>query len=177
MFELNGTQYTLEQVEEAAKASNITVEEYITKAGLTEVGKQKPTSQTTAAAVGTNTLDTELQSADGSLESQDPAKGFFEQVFGADDDREETYEQRELRQTIELENKIAETAAKREIDPETGKFKELSSTDKMLNSVGNMADQFQQFVPNLVISSNKIFRGIFGDEAIDSFVANEAQAV
>ena len=174
MFELNGTQYTLEQVEEAAKASNITVEEYITKAGLTEVGKQKPTSQTTAAAVGVNTLDTELQSADGSLESQDPAKGFFEQVFGADNDREETYEQRELRQTIELENKIAETAAKREIDPETGKFKELSSTDKMLNSVGNMADQFQQFVPNLVISSNKIFRGIFGDEAIDSFVANES---
>ena len=174
MFELNGTQYTLEQVEEAAKASNITVEEYITKAGLTEVGKQKPTSQTTAAAVGVNTLDTELQSADGSLESQDPAKGFFEQVFGADNDRKETYEQRELRQTIELENKIAETAAKREIDPETGKFKELSSTDKMLNSVGNMADQFQQFVPNLVISSNKIFRGIFGDEAIDSFVANES---
>ena len=174
MFELNGTQYTLEQVEEAAKASNITVEEYITKAGLTKVGKQKPITQTTAAAVGTNTLDTELQSADGSLESQDPAKGFFEQVFGADDDREETYEQRELRQTVELENKIAETAAKREIDPETGKFKELSSTDKMLNSVGNMADQFQQFVPNLVISSNKIFRGIFGDEAIDSFVANES---
>ena len=174
MFELNGTQYTLEQVEEAAKASNITVEEYINKAGLTEVGKQKPTTQTTAVAVGANTLDTELQSADGSLESQDPAKGFFEQVFGADDDREETYEQRELRQTIELENKIAETAAKREIDPETGKFKELSSTDKMLNSVGNMADQFQQFVPNLVISSNKIFRGIFGDEAIDSFVANES---
>jgi hypothetical protein len=137
-------------------------------------GKQEPAPQTTAAAVGSNTLDMGLQSADGSLESQDPAKGFFEQVFGADDDREETYEQRELRQTIELENKIAETAAKREVDPETGKFKELSSTDKMLNSVGNMADQFQQFVPNLVISSNKIFRGLFGDEAIDSFVANES---
>ena len=137
-------------------------------------GKQEPAPKTTAAAAGVNTLDMELQSADGSLESQDPAKGFFEQVFGADDDREETYEQRELRQTIELENKIAETAAKREVDPETGKFKELSSTDKMLNSVGNMADQFQQFVPNLVISSNKIFRGLFGDEAIDSFVANES---
>ncbi len=136
-------------------------------------GKQKPTPQTTAAAVGTNTLNTELQSADGSSESQDPAKGFFEQVFGQDEDRQETYAQRELRQEIELENKIAETAAKREIDPATGKFKELSSTDKMLNSVGNMADQFQQFVPNLVISSNKIFRGIFGDEAIDAFVANE----
>ena len=172
MFELNGTQYTLEQVEAAAKASNLTLDEYIAKAGLTKVEKQQPAAQT-ANAAGTSTINTGLQSENGSLESQDPAKGFFQQVFGADIDREETYEEREKRQEIELENKVREAASKREIDPQTGKFKELSSVDKMLNSVGNIADQFQQFIPNLVVSSNKIFRGIFGDEAIDSFVANE----
>ena len=170
IYIVDGVQYDVapnREEEFLKKFPNATLKEQNTE-------KQEPAPQTTAAAVGVNTLDMGLQSADGSLESQDPAKGFFEQVFGVDDDREETYEQRELRQTIELENKIAETAAKREVDPETGKFKELSSTDKMLNSVGNMADQFQQFVPNLVISSNKIFRGLFGDEAIDSFVANES---
>lgn len=170
IYIVDGVQYDVapnREEEFLEKFPNATLKEQNTE-------KQEPAPQTTAAAVGVNTLDMGLQSADGSLESQDPAKGFFEQVFGVDDDREETYEQRELRQTIELENKIAETAAKREVDPETGKFKELSSTDKMLNSVGNMADQFQQFVPNLVISSNKIFRGVFGDEAVDSFVANES---
>ena len=63
MFELNGKQYTLEQIEQAAKESNLSVEEYIQKAGLTEVGKQKPATQ--AATVG-GTINTGSQSESGS---------------------------------------------------------------------------------------------------------------
>ena len=63
MFELNGKQYTLEQIEQAAKESNLSVEEYIQKAGLTEVGKQKPATQ--AATVG-GTTNTGSQSESGS---------------------------------------------------------------------------------------------------------------
>ena len=55
MFELNGKQYTLEQVEQAAKESNLSVEEYIQKAGLTEVGKQKPATQAATVGGTTNT--------------------------------------------------------------------------------------------------------------------------
>src|SRR6056300_210719 len=54
MFELNGKQFTLEQVKEAAEASNMTVEQYITKAGLNEAGKEKPVAATTATAPGQN---------------------------------------------------------------------------------------------------------------------------
>ena len=54
MFELNGKQFTLEQVKEAAEASNMTVEQYIAKAGLNEVGKAKPVAATTATAPGQN---------------------------------------------------------------------------------------------------------------------------
>ena len=55
MFELNGKQYTLEQIEQAAKESNLSVEEYIQKAGLTEVGKQKPATQAATVGGTTNT--------------------------------------------------------------------------------------------------------------------------
>ena len=54
MFELNGKQFTLEQVKEAAEASNMTVEQYIAKAGLNEAGKEKPVAATTATAPGQN---------------------------------------------------------------------------------------------------------------------------
>ena len=63
MFELNGKQYTLEQIEQAAKESNLSVEEYIQRAGLTEVGKQEPATQ--AATVG-GTTNLESQSESGS---------------------------------------------------------------------------------------------------------------
>ena len=61
MFELNGKQYTLEQIEQAAKESNLSVEEYIQKAGLTEVEKQQPAAQT-ATAGGTTNMESQLES-------------------------------------------------------------------------------------------------------------------
>ena len=49
MFELNGVQYSQEQVEAAAAQSNMSVEDYIERAGLK---KTEPTVETTAPAVG-----------------------------------------------------------------------------------------------------------------------------
>ena len=137
------------------------------KAEFSSAKKIEPVAETTAPAAG-QTPDMGSQLESGSLESQseDPALGVIDQIFKPDVERNETYEQREARQELELNNKIKERIASRG-------DKELTSGDKMINSIGNMADQFQQFIPNLVISSNKIFRGIFGDEAIDAFVANK----
>ena len=142
------------------------------------VEKTEPVAETTAPAAGridpTSTLSTGSQLEDGSLGSQDPAKGVFEQIFGKDIERQETYEEREARQELELQNKRQQVLNERGIDPNTGNPKELSSGEKMLNSFGNMVDQIQQFIPNLVISSNKFYRTIFGDETVDAFVANKS---
>ena len=132
------------------------------------VGKPEPTVETTAPAVGQRP-DTELQLESGSseLQSEDPALGIIDQIFKPDVEKNETYQEREARQEIELRNKINERLAKEKLEGE------LSIKDKMVNSITNVADQFQQFIPNTVVASNKIFRGIFGDEAIDAFVANK----
>ncbi len=132
------------------------------------VGKPEPTAETTAPAVGQRP-DTELQLESGSseLQSEDPALGIIDQIFKPDVEKNETYQEREARQEIELRNKINERLAKEKLEGE------LSIKDKMVNSITNVADQFQQFIPNTVVASNKIFRGIFGDEAIDAFVANK----
>jgi hypothetical protein len=45
MFELNGKLYTLEQVNESARRSNLDVNEYIQRAGLKKVQDQKPEQQ------------------------------------------------------------------------------------------------------------------------------------
>ena len=68
------------------------------------VEKTEPVAETTAAAAGridpTSTLSTGSQLEDGSLGSQDPAKGVLEQIFGKDIERQETYEEREARQEL-----------------------------------------------------------------------------
>ena len=133
-----------------------------------DMEKPQPVAETTAPAAG-QTPDTGSQLESGSLElqSEDPSLGFVEQIFKPDVERNETYQEREARQELELRNKVNERLAK---EKEQG---ELSTTDKMVNSITNVADQFQQFIPNTVVASNKIFRGIFGDEAVDAFVANK----
>jgi len=133
-----------------------------------QVEKPEPVAEITAPAAGQRP-DTGLQLESGSseLQSEDPALGIVDQIFKPDVERNETYQEREARQEIELRNKINERLAKEKAQGE------LSTTDKMVNSITNVADQFQQFIPNTVVASNKIFRGIFGDEAIDAFVANE----
>ena len=122
----------------------------------------------------------------GNPVNTDPAKGFFGQLFGEDIERNETYEEREARQADEIEAKTQETLSDQyviddstgqvKINPETGQpeLKELSSGDKIVNSIfKNVANSFQQFLPNLTVASNKIYRGIFGDEAVESWLKNE----
>ena len=70
MFELNGVQYSQEQVEAAAAQSNMSVEDYIERAGLK---KTEPTVETTAPAVGRVTRSSvgDSQQVVGSLDSQE----------------------------------------------------------------------------------------------------------
>ena len=46
MFELNGQQYTIEQVQEAANQSNLTFDEYISQVGLKEIKDNTQNFQT-----------------------------------------------------------------------------------------------------------------------------------
>ena len=173
MFEYNGTQFTLAEVESAAAKRNLSLDDYINQFGIKKIDsqsveKQAPVAETTAPAAGqTPDMGSQLESGSSELQSEDPALGFFDQILKPDVERNETYKEREARQEIELRNKVNERLAK---EKEQG---ELSTADKMVNSITNVADQFQQFIPNTVVASNKIFRGIFGDEAIDAFVANK----
>ena len=72
MFELNGKEYSLEQVEAAASASNLSLDEYIKKAGLTTIEPVKTTPTTPDAVVeetaASDQPDTELPSEDTFLE-------------------------------------------------------------------------------------------------------------
>jgi len=97
---------------------------------------------------------------------------------------DETVEEREARQEAELvawreqtnqDRYIYNKAGEVVLDEITGQpvLKELSSFDKILNSFGNMADQIQQAIPNASFGINSIVRKVFGDELIDSFLANE----
>ena len=97
---------------------------------------------------------------------------------------DETVEERESRQDAELAAKREETnrdrytyneAGQVVLDENTGQpvLEEISSFDKILNSFGNTVDQIQQAIPNASFGVNSIVRKVFGDELIDSFLANE----
>ena len=99
-------------------------------------------------------------------------------------DLNETVEEREARQEAELVARREQTNQDRYTYNEAGEvildeitgqpvLEELSSFDKVLNSFGNMADQIQQAIPNASFGVNSIVRKVFGDELIDSFLANE----
>jgi hypothetical protein len=72
MFELNGKQYTLAQVEAAASTANLSLDEYIKKAGLKtiEPGKITPVGMD-APAEATKASDMVSSSANGFLEPQE----------------------------------------------------------------------------------------------------------
>ena len=72
MFELNGKQYTLIQVEAAASAANVSLDEYIEKVGLKtiEPGKITPVGMDAPAEV-TKASDMVSSSANGFLEPQE----------------------------------------------------------------------------------------------------------
>lgn len=72
MFKYEGKPVTLAQIEEVAKASNMTVEDYINKAGIVTKGKKQPTPQQGAETVGViEAPDTVSKLDDGSLEYTD----------------------------------------------------------------------------------------------------------
>ena len=83
MFELNGKQYTLAQVEAAATKSNKTVDEYIKAVGLTATESVKTDPISPGALVEGNQAPTEsmeFTSGNGLLESQEPELSNFQSV-------------------------------------------------------------------------------------------------
>ena len=81
MFELNGEQYSLDQVEEAAKQSNLSLDDYIKEYSiikLDEEGKTNGVAETDATVTPQPEQAseiTELESVDTSLDSQPKRKG------------------------------------------------------------------------------------------------------
>ena len=73
MFELNGQKFTLEQVQDAANKSNLSLEEYLAKSGMTRILESSPDFQNPTipgAVVGENQApDTESKSEDTSSDS------------------------------------------------------------------------------------------------------------
>ena len=51
MFELNGKEYSLQEVEQAAASSNLSLDEYVKKAGLKTIEPGKTTPTTPGAVV------------------------------------------------------------------------------------------------------------------------------
>jgi hypothetical protein len=78
MYELNGQQYTLEQVQNAADQSNLSLDEYISKVGLKKILESSPDFQSPTmpgAVVGDSQApDMGLGSGSGSLESLVPTE-------------------------------------------------------------------------------------------------------
>lgn len=80
MFELNGEQYSLEQVQEAAKQSNLSLDDYISEYNITKLdneGKTNGVAETGATVTPTTGQApevTELESVDISLDSQPKRK-------------------------------------------------------------------------------------------------------
>ena len=83
MFEYEGTEFTLEEVQAAAEAKGLDLNSYITKFGITkkeDAKAGKPTSQGQGAPVAETAApeiqltDTVSPSVDGSLELQEPIK-------------------------------------------------------------------------------------------------------
>ena len=76
MFELNGEQYSLQQVEEAAKQSNMSLDDYISEYGLIKIEDEGKTAgvadkgATVTPTTGQAPEVTELESVDISLDSQ-----------------------------------------------------------------------------------------------------------
>ena len=73
MFEYNGQQFTLAEVEEAAANKKMSLDQYINQFGIKKIDSQivekpQPAAEIAAPAVG-QTPDTELQPAVGLLES------------------------------------------------------------------------------------------------------------
>ena len=145
------------------------------------VEKPQPVAETTAPAAGqTPDMGSQLESGSLELQSEEPVNLFSHGRRNLN----ETVEEREARQEAELIARRQETLRDRYIydnngqivlDKNTGQpaLRELSSFEKMASSLGNMVNQIQQAIPSASIGINNLTRKIFGNEAIDNFLANE----
>jgi hypothetical protein len=184
MFEYNGKEYTLAQVEAAASAANLSLEEYIKKAGLNtiEPGKTPPTTpdavvEETAAS---DQSSMELDSVDTSSELQkieyvrDGKGGFIPKPIQPDIDISLLPETSEPATDEEIEQFSLEVRKDKEafIEGEINKLRQSPKQNKIINSLDNMAARISGFDEQLNITSTKIAQKIFGVEAMDKFLNN-----
>ena len=184
MFEYNGKEYTLAQVEAAASSANLSLEEYIKKAGLNtiEPGKTPPTTpdavvEETAAS---DQPSMELDSVDTSSELQkieyvrDGKGGFIPKPIQPDIDISLLPETSEPATDEEIEQFSLEVRKDKEafIEGEINKLRQSPKQNKIINSLDNMAARISGFDEQLNITSTKIAQKIFGGGAMDKFLNN-----
>ena len=152
MYELNGQQYSLEEVQAAADQSNLSLQEYIAKANIKMLDPVGPDFQlpTTPGAVveGTVAPDMDYNSGNFSLDS-----------IIQENERKKT--ERELALEKEIQQRKLITDARAE-----------TTFGKMINSVENAVLRIRGFDDRLTLATRAVATKIFGDEAIDKFVEN-----
>ena len=165
MFEYNGKEYTLAQVEAAASTANLSLDEYIKKASLTTIEPGKTTPTTPDAVVeetaASDQPSMELDSVDTSLELQPGEQGYFRQ------------ERRKGRTAEEIRQSVALTPERlKEIFAETKKFDSLIEN---LTNKQSIANAFENAKLKLKQGAEFSLGGFFGLDDNDAvMLANDA---
>ena len=190
MFEYNGKEYTLAQVEAAASKANLSLDEYIKKASLTTIEPGKTTPTTPDAVVeetaASDQPSMELDSVDTSSESpkieyvRDGKGGFIPKPVQLDIDTSSlpktsepaTDEQIEafVKQEKDLKQAIFERKYQEALQEGFSK-KTNSKFGKLINQLENdwIIRNSQIFEDAPVIAIGSFARKIFGQEAVEKF--------
>lgn len=159
MFEYNGKEYTLAQVEAAASTANLSLDEYIKKASLTTIEPGKTTPTTPDAVVeetaASDQPSMELDLVDTSLELQPGEQGYFRQ------------ERRKGRTAEEIRQGVALTPERlKEIFAEEKKLDELVASLTNRESITNALNNAKLDIKQGVEFSLGGFMGIDDNDAL-----------
>ena len=164
MFELNGQQYTIEQVQEAANQSNLTFDEYISQVGLKEIKDNTQNFQTPTfpgADVGSTAApDMESKSESSFLDLAIPTSVPGINVpLGINLQREKDKKKTAFEELVNAPSGLFE-----------GDEEKITDWQKIKNAITNQKYSIQQFDENLKVDAYQFARKLFGDEAVDEFV-------
>ena len=142
MYELDGYEYSIEEIESAAAVLNMSIEDYIAKYELTEKAKNSTTDQDASVAVD-QASDTELASVDGSLdvptEAQAEANADVSEFIPYKDNQSKNTAEEETKLQLKQENKAAREVLKSmypdifdvEVEDDQGEFIEIDPDENL----------------------------------------------
>ena len=164
MYEYEGQQFTLEQIEEAAKKSNLTLDEYVAQTGMTKILESSPDFQTPTfpgADVGRIAApDMESKSESSFLDLSIPTGVPGINVpLGINLQREKDKKKTAFEELVNAPSGLFE-----------GDEEKITDWQKIKNSITNQKYSIQQFDENLKVDAYQFARKLFGDEAVDEFV-------